>query len=277
MKKVQTITVKVKGQQERGPRLVFGKGNAKLGKGVKTFSLPAGWACPFAEQCLSKADRQTGKIKDGRKTRFRCFSASDEARHKAARASRWHNFELLRGRTIMEMVHLIMASMPRNVKVVRIHVSGDFFSLAYLDAWLEVARRMPNVRFYFYTKSIRHWVKRLGEIGTGFNPGKVVNFVPTASYGGKDDELIAQYGLRSAIVVYSEQEAAEKGLAIDHDDSHAMNHGGDFALLIHGMQPPGSEASKAISSLRAQGEYGYGKAADKVRKRVGRTPLMMVN
>ena len=47
------------------------------------------------------------------------------------------------------------------------------------------------------------------------------NFVLTASYGGRDDHMIDEFNLRSAKVVFSEAEAAELGLEIDHDDSHA--------------------------------------------------------
>ena len=41
------------------------------------------------------------------------------------------------------------------------------------------------------------------------------------------------------------------------DDSHAYGTGGDFALLIHGKQPKGSKASKAMSELRKVGITGY--------------------
>ncbi len=63
-------------------------------------------------------------------------------------------------------------------------------------------------------------------------------------------------------VVLSEQEAADLGLELDHDDSHAMNPGPSFALIIHGMQPAGSAASKALTELRRNGEFGYGRKAD---------------
>jgi hypothetical protein len=71
--------------------------------------------------------------------------------------------------------------------------------------------------------------------------------------GGKRDDLIAEHGLRTAIVVYSEAEADMLGLEIDYDDTHAAkpscrNH--DFALLIHGVQPEGSEAAKALQLLK---------------------------
>ena len=38
---------------------------------------------------------------------------------------------------------------------VRLHVSGDFYSQAYLNKWMTIARRFPNHLFYCYTKAIR--------------------------------------------------------------------------------------------------------------------------
>jgi len=37
---------------------------------------------------------------------------------------------------------------------VRIHDSGDFYSQKYLESWIEVARGMPEIVFYAYTKSL---------------------------------------------------------------------------------------------------------------------------
>ena len=52
---------------------------------IYSFSLPSGHTCPFALDCLSKADRITGKITDGLNTLFRCFQASIEAISPTAR------------------------------------------------------------------------------------------------------------------------------------------------------------------------------------------------
>lgn len=227
--------------------LKFGRGNAKLGKNVWTFSLPAGHACPFAHLCLSKADKETGKIKDGPHTEFRCFSASTEAVFPSVRRQRWHNFEQLRGLTMERMYSLIFLSLPKKAKIVRIHVSGDFFSLAYFLAWCRVARENPDILFYAYTKSLAHWVKCMADIPP--------NLVLTASRGGTQDDLIAKHGLREARVVYSVEEAETLGYEIDHDDSHAMSNGPSFALLIHGVQPAGSKAASAMRALDGLGSY----------------------
>jgi hypothetical protein len=37
----------------------------------------------------------------------------------------------------------------------RIHVSGDFFSVGYLDIWNRIARKNPSVKFFAFTKQFR--------------------------------------------------------------------------------------------------------------------------
>jgi hypothetical protein len=37
---------------------------------------------------------------------------------------------------------------------VRVHDSGDYYSKAYLNKWIEIANNNPNVRFYSYTNMI---------------------------------------------------------------------------------------------------------------------------
>lgn len=272
------VNVTIQEQEQPRKLLKFGQGNAKLAPWVTTFSLPAGWSCPFAQDCRSFANRETGKVTDGPLTDFRCYKTSEEARYKTSRENSWHNYDLLRScRTSEEMVELILDSLLPGTPVVRVHTGGDFFSQRYFDAWMEVAGQRPRTKFYFYTKSIRYWVARLAEMGNGHTPGALPNIIPTASRGGSDDNLIDTHGLRSARVVYSQTEADELGLEIDHDDSHAIRHGPDFALLIHGTQPAGTEAAKAIATLRAQGEFGYGEKADAVRAKHGRLPLATVS
>lgn len=232
--------------------LSFGHGNAKLDAAIFTFSLPAGYTCPGALLCLSRADRDTGTVTDGPATAFRCFAASQEARHRSVRDSRWRNLALLRRcKTAARMAALILDSLTPYAGTVRVHVSGDFYSQHYFDAWLIVARQRPRTLFYAYTKAIPFWLARQDDIPD--------NLVLTASYGGRHDGLIAPNNLRSALVVGTEAEAQSLGLPIDHDDRLAMDPAiPRFALLIHGMQPPGSHFARAVQGLRDRGWYGYG-------------------
>lgn len=235
--------------------LKFGKGNAKLDKKIATFSLPAGWTCPGAKECKSKTHNVNGslKIRDGKDTKFRCFSASTEVLYRNTWVSRQHNLKLLKrhSRSPNRMAALIHNSIPKNTTHIRLHVSGDFFSQTYFDAWIKVAERNPHIVMYAYTKSIPFWLNRHARIPQ--------NLILTASFGSKYDELIEKHGLKCARVVFSEAEAAALGLPIDHDDSHAMAPTGNFALLLHGVQPLGSEAAKAKAALGSKGSYSRNK------------------
>lgn len=231
--------------------LKFQLGNAKFDH--HKFSLPAGHACPFALECFQKADRETGQITRGEEQVFGCFATNSEAMFPNTRNARWHNFELLRAiKDIYEMVSLIEVSMPE-AKVMRIHESGDFFNQLYFDAWLVVARQNPETIFYAYTKSIPYWVKRLGTIPS--------NFKLTASRGGRHDKLIKEHNLKEAVVVFSPEQAEEMGLQIEQGkDELAYMQDDSFALLIHGTQKAGSEASKALQNLKKRGiKSGYSK------------------
>lgn len=236
--------------------LYFNTDNAKL-RGTRTaaFSLPAGYTCPGACDCLAYFDRKEGKLKDGPKAKFRCFAAALEAGFRTVRDSVDRNLAILKeARTTERMAEVIDLSLPGKVfSSIRIHADGDFFSQAYFLAWCEAARRNPTRLFYAYTKSLMTWVNCRRMV-----PG---NLVLTASRGGKWDSLIDAHGLRSARVVYHPEEAAALGLEIDHDDSHAKDPGaGDFALLLHGMQPAGSEPAAALSRMRREGiEFSYGR------------------
>jgi len=228
---------------------------------ITTFSLPAGKTCPGALKCRSSAvrdDQGHARVKDSNTCEFRCFAASDEARYPNVFDSRRSNLEGLRNAKNMFKIlnnslntkngglffgkgnnKLNKNKKAKEAKVVRIHVSGDFYSQRYFDSWVEVAKNNPDKLFYAYTKSLLFWVKRLkagSKNKVSGIPG-VPNLVLTASAGGKHDALIKKFNLRSACVVMSEDEAKNLGLKIDTDDSLAMKNGSDFALLLHGTQP----------------------------------------
>lgn len=225
---------------------------------VYSFDLLSGHNCPYAKDCLSKAVEQTNgsrKIVDGKHTEFRCFSASQEVLFTNLYNLRKANTEILTiaaSSGYMRAADALLAAMPSNAGVIRVHVGGDFNTSVYMQAWLDVAKRRPDLLIYAYTKSLPFVVKHAKLIDS------LPNFVLTASYGGKRDELIEKHSMRFARVVKSEAEAAELGLPIDHDDSHAADptmKGVSFALLVHGTQPAGSEWRAAMKALNGVGSY----------------------
>jgi hypothetical protein len=170
--------------------------------------------------------------------------------------NRKHNFDSLRVlKTSYDMACAIADAMPANLGINRIHVGGDFFSQMYFRAWHLVAEWCPDRLFYAYTKSLNYWLEDRDSLPD--------NLVMTASRGGRLDHLIDQHNLREAKVVFSEAEAEALGYDIDHDDSHAAIpslRDQSFALLIHGQQPAGSDASAAIKELKKNNvKFSYGK------------------
>ena len=215
---------------------------------IYSLDLLSGYSCPFAKACLSKAvENEDGKrhIQDGKDNEFRCFSASQEVQYTNVYNSRKHNFDALRGLHLNDMIGMLNRSMPNNLGICRIHVAGDFFNSDYMFAFINMAMMHPDRLFYAYTKSLKYWLKYREYVDL------LDNFVLTASFGGRDDDMIAEHNLRSAKVVFSEAEAGD--LDIDHDDSHAARpslKNQDFALMLHGTQPKGTEAAEALKTLK---------------------------
>lgn len=237
----------------------FSKANGKLRKlakkiGVKktevySFDLLAGWTCPSAHDCLSKVVQdKSGKrtIRDGKHTEFRCYAASLEALYPSKYDSDKHNTDTVRSlNTANQIASEIERSLPAKAKVIRIHSSGDLFNKEYFKAWILVAKRRPDLKLYAYTKQIKLWLSLRHLIPS--------NFVLTASKGGKHDSLIDEHNLKTAVVVYSRDEAEQMGVPIDEDDSYALDASVNrVGLLIHGIQPAKSAAAAALEKLKRQ-------------------------
>jgi hypothetical protein len=232
--------------------LQYSKANRKLKKlqkvihkRVYSFDLLSGYTCPYALLCKSKAVEQTDgsrKIQDGKHCQFRCFSASQEALFKDTFNMRKRNTDAIKKllkKGIEQTANALLLFMPKNAEVIRIHVAGDFFNEKYFLAWKQVAAMRPDVVFYCYTKALPILQKHGSDLPE--------NFRVTMSRGGTHDHLIPELPFPEAVVVYYEQEAEALGLEIDTNDYHAYIGKESYALLIHGQQPKGSEAAKAVS------------------------------
>ena len=240
----------------------------------KSWSLLSGISCPGAKDCRARAmllDNGKRMLQRYEGSCYTCFAANDETQYDQTYAQRSRNRDLILARkdNPFEIAALILASMPRDrkgnvkLKIVRVHIGGDFFCLNYLLALCIVSRILESTRFYAYTKSL-HFVKQLD-----CNASELPNLRIIISAGGLFDALIPELtkrGFHTATVVFSEAEATAKGLQIDHRDNLAAYGDRPFALLLHGTQAKGSEAAKAISALRKAGKGGYSRTT-KTNKR----------
>ena len=269
--------------------LTFSSSNTKLGTSAATFSLPAGWTCPYADKCLKFVDRyrvmnpekegtfkissKTGKkipykgdivTHKGKNAEFDCYAANQEMQYDAVRANRWHNYDLLKevGKSggYKAQAELIVKSLEHLFSYdgfkeqVRIHESGDFYNGEYLKAWIEVARMMPKNKFYAYTKSVPLVDKNLEDINT------VDNFILTLSQGGKRDWQLGDVDIKESIVFDTPEEVLEAGLLVDLDDTLAQKKGGkekNFALLLHGTQAKGEKSQNKMRNETFMAYWKY--------------------
>ena len=251
--------------EEKQQVLTWRRGNAKLRSNTIHLSIPAGHTCkPWATKCLTHADKDTGKITDGAEQEFRCYAATMEAVYSKHRASLWENYQILHDNIqSVPKLHLSLhdSLLPHVINYTEEHesfpkvrmfgTSGDFFHVNLYKACLHLARSMAPLRIYWYTKAIPFWVNAIQYIPE--------NLEQNASLGGRFDGLIYDQNLKYARVVYSFEEAARLGLPIDKRDELASEPGGSFAIPIHGVQPKGSAASKALQQLKKKGFHGYSK------------------
>ncbi|MEV6242494.1 hypothetical protein [Lentzea sp. NPDC051838] len=89
---------------------------------------------------------------------------------------------------------------------IRIHDAGDFFSDAYLEAWMRICRSRPDTNFYAYSKEIERF-RRLIE------PNPPPNFLWVFSYGGTQDAALNPAADRVADVFPNEAAIAAAGWA----------------------------------------------------------------
>lgn len=150
--------------------------NAKMRKTSKenntkifNFSIPAyktkagKITCPFAKDCIKYCYAQKGNY-----TRFPIIQELMEKKYEITKQD---NFILLMNEEIQK----------KKAKYIRIHDSGDFYSVKYLNKWIQIAKDNKEVIFYAYTKSIKFFIN-------GLQLPK--NFKVIFSEGSKTDNLI---------------------------------------------------------------------------------------
>jgi len=110
---------------------LFKKGNSKLSKDVLTFNLPAGQEV-CGRECVG------------------CYALREQKRWKNVRTSRDNMLNRSQQDTFID--EAISELKKFGKKYVRVHASGEFYSQEYVDKWLEIAKALPNLTFYAYTK-----------------------------------------------------------------------------------------------------------------------------
>ena len=189
------------------------KTSASAGVRIFNFSIPAyktksgKITCPFAADCVKFCYAQKGNY-----TRFPVVKESQEKKYLLTKED---NF-----------VDLITAAIKRKKAThIRIHDSGDFYSINYLLKWVNIANDNPGVTFYAYTKSIQFFK---GCINIP------ANMIIIYSEGSKKDELIDIAKDRHARIFQSIKELTGAGyIDASANDLQAIQNNKKVGLIFH--------------------------------------------
>ena len=117
---------------------ILKKGNTKLGKKIWDFSLPPVASCPDSTECA-----------------ITCYAVKSYELYKDAELSWNNNFKLVIN-NLDSFKELVINQLSKGkIKSLRIHASGDFYTIDYLNAWLEIIKQFPEIDFFDYTKAFQ--------------------------------------------------------------------------------------------------------------------------
>ena len=222
--------------------LGFSKSNSKMAvlanylnvkkSEVVSFDVPAGWTCAKAGICKGFAHKETGKLTQV--GRVKCYAVKQENYLPTVRAFRWNNFNQLLacGNDTDKMVELILTSIPKNAKIIRIHSSGDYFKKEYFMAWVRVAYLRPDLTLFGYTKHLDY----------AKYENKPNNFKLVYSFGSKDDTRFTMEEIENVPACYIEEFAGQYGADIPRvcathadgwQDYFKILEGESFVIPIH--------------------------------------------
>ena len=120
-------------------RQVLQPGNRKLDKSIYCFSIPPIMTCLNYKKCFKT-----------------CYAVNIYDAYKEAKKSWDSNFILTKDSR--KFINRILAEIKkRNPTVIRIHVSGDFYSQKYINSWFIIAKASPSVKFYGFSKCFKNF------------------------------------------------------------------------------------------------------------------------
>ena len=201
---------------------------------VVSFNLPAGGyevdnksyiTCPGADACLAL-----------------CYARQGTFLFKGSKRVRIDNHQLLLTthvthglQGVIDILDEAVKKVTKTVAVIRLHDSGDFFKKWYVQAWVEVIKRHPNILFYAYTKSF--------PMFKGIDLPS--NFRVTYSFGGKWDKKIDGPNSR----IFPTLDDRIKAGYVDGNDSDmpAILGEHNIGLVYHGVKNPTDEQFEALN------------------------------
>ncbi len=124
--------------------------NSKLGV-LPSFSLPVLTTCPGKTEFCSRL----------------CYGLQGRFTRQKMTGLYQSNLEATKRADFVERI--VFEILKVKARTFRLHVVGDFYSAEYVESWLEIAARLPNVKFFGSTRSwrvpgLRDAVKRFRDL-----------------------------------------------------------------------------------------------------------------
>jgi hypothetical protein len=111
--------------------------NNKLGPGIHTWSITAGSSCPGKTVACAGC----------------CYAMRGFFNMPAVERRMQANYDFSRSKEFVPW--MTKAIWAHSVRVLRVHVAGDFYDAAYVQKWIDIAKQTPRVVYYGYTRSWR--------------------------------------------------------------------------------------------------------------------------
>jgi len=191
----------------------------------------AGVTCPKAYLCKSWVN-STGKISRGRDCQFLCYAARIEAIYPNVYHAHKHNTKLINFLIKSDLfVDCLYSQLHNKYDIVRLHSSGDFFSLDYTKNWINLARALPNIQFFGYTKVYKSYsIIRRADLD---------NLHVVFSLGSKDDYKAIRYNANTCTVVLPNMKFNQKIVCngktdkIQSQDFFEIINNRSFGIKLH--------------------------------------------
>jgi len=178
--------------------------------------------CPKAKHCVSGCYARSGAY------RFSNVVSKYEARLQLALSPQFESIMQV------ELDEARRISLKQGKQcLIRIHDSGDFFSLDYTLTWFRMIRLNPDITFYAYTKM----VQMFEDLSKNYTDAIPTNLIMIYSYGGAEDSMIQTETHRHSKVFQSETELLDAGyINASHDDTLALTKNNKVGLVYHGTK-----------------------------------------
>ena len=186
-----------------------------------SFSIPPAYTCPYAGDCINY-----------------CYAIWNSNFRLKRQKTEKHNYALLykalTNGSVTAAYELIINSIPKNAKLIRINDSGDFFSQNYLNSWIEVSQYREDIIFYAYTKSLPY----LYHSNKKYNLPDNLRF--TISLDCNNDAIpyinkLSKLGFKKCYILRTiEDHKIYKNLPFNGGEKEAIYGSSDFKIAIPG-------------------------------------------